>query len=189
MMATSIGTQGSSLAAFEADFHSLIDPELTQIKIDCLRIHAIRWIQYSSGWQIVANLAKHAYRLHLWALPVEFICALSTFVVLVVINARDLRAKISLPISALAHASFPSQWFIWLCFASLFLTDMRGPRSERPPLLPLFEPKSRKPSRPIEGRGRHDNIGQLCTAVLGLYLLSAHFYGFSKSFGSITYKI
>jgi hypothetical protein len=181
MMATSIGTREASLVTFEADFHNLVDPQLTQIKIDCFRIHAIRWLQYSSGWQIFTNLAKHAHSLHLWALPVEFVCALLFFIGLVVLDGRDKKSKIALPFSALAHASFPSYWVLWAAFGSLLLAALRDSRCERAPLLPLFEPKSRKPSRPVERSRRNEEVRQLCIAALGLYLLSANFYGFCKS--------
>lgn len=71
MMATNTGAHEINLTSFEADFHSLLDPHLTQIKIDCFRSHAIHWVRYSPGWQVLENLARHAYNLHLWALTVE----------------------------------------------------------------------------------------------------------------------
>jgi hypothetical protein len=177
MMATSIGAREESLATFETEIHDLLDPHTAQIKIDCFRIHAMHWIQYSSGWQMLETLLKHTYHLHLWALPMELICAMSAFIGLVVLGKRDLKLKIALSMSALGHYSFPVYWTGWALFASLFLAHLKEPKLHRAPLLPLFEPSSRKPSRPLLGSdGSRSGAYQLGIAALGLYLLSANFY-------------
>lgn len=169
MMSTSIGTQETSLAHFEADFHSLLDPQLTQIKIDCLRIHAMRWIQYSSGWQILTNLGKHARSLHLWILPVEYLAALAIFFALVMLDGREKRIKLKvfMSLSATVHACFPSYWLLWWLFAFQLMVHNQGARALRP-ILPVFEPKSHKPSRPIEMPAltrRASHGGYPCRAV------------------------
>lgn len=189
MMATSIGAREESLATFETGFHSLLDPHTTQSKIDCFRIHAVHWIQYTSGWQMLKTLLKHTYNLHVWALPMEVICAIGAFISFVAFSKRDLRLKAALSVGALAHCSFPAYWTIWVVFASLFLTHLDEPKMHRAPLLPLFEPGGRKSSRPTPGSGSaHSGAYRFGVVAFGLYLLSANFYRLG-AFKEVVHKI
>ena len=179
MMATSIGAHDKSMATIGSDVHALLDPHTAQIKIDCFRVHLMHWVKYSSGWQILQSLLSSGHQLHIWALPIELLAAVSTFVTLVMLEKRDMRTKAGLSMSALAHCSLPSSWIVWLLFASLFLSHFDSEKVHRPPLLPVFVPKGRKPSRPFQGGGLDTaRIHHLSTAALGLFLLSANFYGY-----------
>lgn len=169
MMATSIGSHEASLTRLETEVHALLDPHTAQVKIDCFRIHAMHWIQYSSGWQLVESVAKHGYELHLWALPVELICAMFAFVALVMVDTQDLRMKVALAVSALVHHSFLSSWIGWIIFATFFLSHLDNEKVQRPPLLPIFVPKGRKPSRPLQpGINGNTRVPRVITAALGL---------------------
>jgi hypothetical protein len=178
MMATSIGAYDTGFANIDADFHDYLDPRLTQWKIDCLRIHAVHWLRYSSGWQAIENLGRHAYNIHLWVLPAEFVCAMFAFQATVLLYGQNRRLDVALVVASLAYCNFPTYWPGWAIFASLFIAHLHAPKPESASVLPLVEYKGRKVSQPVRIRFRGDRAAYLSTAGLGLYLLSANFFGF-----------
>lgn len=179
MMATTIGAHDARLAGPGSDLHSLLDPHMASVKIDCFRVHAINWVRYSSGWKILENLARHAHELHLSALPLEMICAMFAFIAVVMLDGRTSRKKVLLLLSALGHLSFPSQWAGWAIFASLLIAYLDEQRNYRGPLLPFYEHK-RKTSETVMaplGAKFGEKGRRMVIIGLALFLLSAKFYG------------
>jgi hypothetical protein len=144
------------------------------MQVDCLTVHAI-------NWQAMENLMRHGHSIHLWAQPVEFVCAMFAFIAMVFWNILNKSLDIALAAAAVAYCNFASYWVAWTHFASIFVAHLMNPRPKNASVLPLIE-------QPVMIRfcGDSHSPHYGCYGYVPLFSLNS--FGFDECYSSFSYN-